>query len=163
MKQKELDFSGLTNAYGGPLPPKDVSLFYYDICFDHATGNTFVYEWTKEIQDYLDGNGIVIKDCPVDAIPQSFESNKIFFSLIKSDEDNKAVAFFRHLRNTFAHYSIGYNGDYICMEDHETFGNHRPTMRGKIKYKFFEELVSIFFKQKAAADEEYKKYLYHES
>ena len=46
------------------------------------------------------------------------------------------------------------------MEDHEAFVNYRPTMRGKINYKLFEEIISIFFKQKAAAEEEYNKILY---
>ena len=100
MKQrKDIDFSVYFESYGAQLPPELVSLFYYDICFDYACGYSFIYDWSKEVQDFLHNNAIIIMDCQASSIPQSFEDNRIYFTFVTSDNNNKAMALFRHLRN----------------------------------------------------------------
>lgn len=159
MEKKELHFSCLEENYGGLLSPKEVHLFYYDIGFDKETGYSFNFEWTEEIQSFLSTNNIVIDDVDINAIPLSFEKNKIYFSMIASDEGNKAVAFIRHLRNCFFHYHIGFDGNYYRMKDFQDTHETKSTMIGKIEKRYFDALIDIFFKQKAIVEEEYYKSL----
>ena len=79
--------------------------------------------------------------------------------MVSSDKDNKAVAFFRHLRNSFSHYSIGYDGNSFCMKDFQDKNKTIQTMIGKIDRRYFYGLINIFFKQKEKAENEYSKYL----
>ena len=158
MEQTDLSFMCLKENYGGLLSPDDVRLFYYDICFENETENSFIYDWNKEIEAYLSVNNITIDAVLINEIPQSFENNKVFFTMVSSDKDNKAVAFFRHLRNSFSHYSIGYDGNSFCMKDFQDKNKTIQTMIGKIDRQYFYGLIDIFFKQKAKAEEEYSKY-----
>ena len=97
-------------------------------------------------------------------IPTSVNENEVFFSFTKEDSQNKAVAFFRHLRNAFSHFSIGYNDRYLCLKDHY-FSDNKPkemTMIGKIDKDIFKGLMEIFFKQKSEIEEKQNKYLHPE-
>ena len=77
MVQRKFDFSAYFETHGAQLPPQDVVLFYYDICFDHACGNTPIYVWSNEVENFLIKNGIIVEERQ-NGIPSSFEDNKIF-------------------------------------------------------------------------------------
>jgi hypothetical protein len=158
MEQTNFSLIYIKENFGGFLSPDDVRLFYYDICFEKEVGNTFIYEWSEEIQSYLSSKNIIIDAIDNNVMPQSFEKNKIYFTMRLSDEGNKAVAFFRHLRNSFSHYLIGYDGNSFCMKDFVDENMTNQTMIGKIDRQYFYGLIDIFFKQKAKAEEEYSKY-----
>lgn len=154
---KTLDFTGLKDYYGGPLGPDDLSLFYYDIGFDKETGTSFIYQWSKEIEDYLQKNNAIIDSVEREDIPSDFVNNQILFSMYEN-EDNKAVAFFRHLRNAFCHHHIGYSGDFFCMEDFDNNKGSHLTMKGKIDRNLFYGLIELFFKQKSKNEDDTFKY-----
>lgn len=158
MIQKDLFFASLTDSYGGVLSPKDTHLFYYDICYDKEDGIALCYEWNNKVQSFLDDNGLVIKPVNVGDVPSSFEDNCIFFVMEKYDNNNKAVALFRHLRNSFSHYNIGDSGNFFCMKDFY-YEKGKPTditMIGKISKRYFYSLIDIFFEQKAKIESEIK-------
>ena len=154
---EKLDFTVLKDYYGGPLGPNDLSLFYYDIGFDKETGTSFLYQWSSEIDDYLQKNNAIIDFVERVGIPCDFVNNQILFSMYEN-EDNKAVAFFRHLRNAFCHYKIGYSGDFFCMEDFDDNNCSHLTMKGKIDRNIFYGLIDLFFKQKSKNEEDILKY-----
>lgn len=165
MEQRELRFSALEDNYGGVLPLKEVHYFYYDICFDCEMGYSLNYEWNKDVETFLDKNGIIIKVELEKDIPTSFEKNKLFFSLAEKDKKNKAAAFFRHLRNSFSHYEIGYNNGLYNMKDFRYDQKEKAlkcTMIGCIEKTLLEQLISMFFGQKAIIEENYNRYLYPE-
>ena len=163
MAQKDLEFSCLKESYGGKLSPKDLSLFYYDICFDKEDGFSLLYEWSDAVQSFLDINKITIEDRDIKTLPKTFDNNCIFFEMCSNDKENKAVAFFRHLRNAFSHYNIGDDGDFFLMKDFY-FEKSKPTdqtMIGKISKKLFYELMNIFFKQKEKLHDNFDKEYYN--
>ncbi len=152
MAEKVLNFDCLEDNYEGLLSPDDVYLFYYDIGIDSETGNSFIYVWDDKIEQFAKDNNLVIIDCDAASIPTTFSENKIYFTVGDKDNGNKAVAFFRHLRDAFAHYHIGTSGDYYCMKDFR-----RPektvTMIGKIHHSLLKGLLEVFFEQKAKEED----------
>lgn len=155
---KTLDFTGLKDYYGGPLGPDDLSLFYYDIGFDKETGTSFIYQWSKEIEDYLQKNNAIIELVSVDKLPTDFKDDEIYFTECNKDNGNKAVSFFRHLRNAFSHYTIGYSCNSFCMEDFDDEKRSHLTMKGKIDRNLFYGLTELFFKQKSKNEDDIFKY-----
>ena len=152
--------SCLEENYGGPLPPKYTYLFYYDIGFDSEVGYSFNYQWNERVENFLLDNNIVIDHVENSDIPQTFEMNKIFFCFASKDNENKAVSFFRHLRNAFSHYNIGYHAEYFCMKDFNYDKNGKRkgvTMIGKIDCHLFEEIIKLFWEQKAEVEEKINK------
>ena len=154
MDNNMFDFSSLADIYDTLLNQDDLRLFYYDISRDCYTGFSALYSWNKDIEDYLDSHGVVIDGDDGREIPTSFAENEIYFSMKECDKGNKAAAFYRHLRNSFAHYRIGRSGDYFCMKDFLQDGQ-TLTMIGKINVNLFKGLISIFFSQKAKIEEEF--------
>ena len=157
MEQNDLFFSSLKDFYGGMLSQNDVHLFYYDICYDKEDGISLCYEWSDAIQSFIDANKITIEAVDIDKLPKSVEDNCIYFGMIKDDNDSRATALFRHLRNSVSHYWIGDNGKSFCMKDFYYDENKRPTkmtMIGKIDKEYFYHLIDFFFKQKAIINEQ---------
>lgn len=154
MSQTDLDFSCLKDNYGGLLTPEDVHLFYYDIGIDAETGHSFIYSWDNDVESFISKQNLNISECTQNQIPLSVSANQIFFSLCDKDEGNKAVAFFRHLRNAFSHYHIGLSGDFYNIKDTLSDGK-TVTMLGKIQRDAFKGLIDVFLKQKAETENEY--------
>lgn len=161
MVQKDLVFSCLEDSYGGQLTPEDVHLFYYDIGFDSEMGHSIMYSWDNEIELFKAENNLIIDDCDITSMPTTIKKNEMFFIIEKCDNNNKAIAFFRHLRNAFTHYHIGLSGEYYYMKDFYS-DNKTVTMIGKVHTQTFRELINVFFKQKSKAEEESNKYYYPE-
>lgn len=149
---KKLEFTCLSENYGGLLCPQDLSLFYYDIGIDCETQQSFVYRWSDEVKEYLRRKNTVIQS--TEEIPQAINNNEIYFGMCESDKGNMAVAFFRHLRNAFAHYTIGYDGEYFCKKDFQDKEKTKLTMIGKIHGELFRSLIKIFFLQKSEAEKD---------
>ncbi len=162
MSKRELKFTALEENYGGVLPLEDVHYFYYDICFDSEMGYSRSYEWNNEIQKFLDEKNIKIEALEENSIPHTFENNAIYFSYIKKDRDNKASALFRHLRNAFSHYEVGFNDNFYNMKDFRYDEKKKllvTTMIGKIEVGLFKQLIAFFFNQKTVIENDYNRYL----
>lgn len=159
-----LTFSSLEDSYGGQLPPDYVKLFYYDICFDKETDYHHFYTWNAEIEDYLKRNNAVIEEKDENDLLLSVKENEVYFSYAKEDNNNKAAAFFRHLRNAFSHFLIGYDGRFLCIKDYYIPDKNKPkktaiTMIGKIDKDIFKGLINLFFKQKSEVEKKMNDYL----
>ena len=162
-----LAFSSLEDSYGGQLPPDYVKLFYYDICFDKETDYHHFYVWNQEVKDYLKNHNAIIEPKNEKDMPTSVNENEIFITFAKKDNKNEAVALFRHLRNAFSHFSIGYDGRFICLKDHYIPNKNKPkeiviTMIGKIDWVIFKGLMDIFFRQKNLIEDKMNEHLHYE-
>jgi hypothetical protein len=153
--KENLEFASLQDNAGGLLSPDDVRLFYYDIAFDGEKNNLFPYVWNAEVQSYVDREEIIVEEKEKKDIPQCFAENTIFMTV--NDNEDKAMALFRHLRNAFSHYRINRNGDWLLAKDHPNGNANELTMIMKIDSKYFYNIISLLFKQKAQAEEEYNK------
>lgn len=134
------------------LSEEECHFFYYDIIRNQEDNIRFVYDWNEDIQDYLDSKGIVIEVREENDLPETVEKNRLYFAIIEKDEKNKAIAFFRHLRNAFAHLQIVREGEYMNITDgfwegEEENKHFEKTMIGQIKYEDLKELCFLFFKQ----------------
>ncbi len=134
------------------LSAEEVHFFYYDIMRNQENSIQCVYDWNNDIQNYLDSKGIVVEVRDINVFPEFIEKNRIYFAVDKNDKNNKAVAFFRHLRNAFAHFRIVREGEYLYITDGSWKGKEKDkylekTMIGLIKYEDLKELCFLFFKQ----------------
>lgn len=135
------------------LSAEEVHFFYYDIMRNQEDGIQCVYDWNNDIQDYLDSKGIVMEVREINDFPEIMEKNRLYFTVDKNDKNNKAVAFFRHLRNAFAHFRIVREDEYLNITDgfwegEEGNKHFERTMIGQIKYENLKELCFLFFKQR---------------
>lgn len=128
----------------GILSPDEVHFFYYDIMRDLEDTIQAIYEWNGEIENFFYEKGIKVEVMKKGDIPQNIEKNVMFFSTYQ--DESKPIAFFRHLRNTFAHHRITHSGEYLHFED--TNGTDL-TMIGLIKFQDLKELCFLFFGQRS--------------
>ena len=126
----------------GILSPDEVHFFYYDVMRDTGNNTQSIYEWNGEIEEFLNRKGIKVEVMEKGTIPQNVEKNVMFFSICQ--DENKPIAFFRHLRNAFAHHRIVHCGEFLHIED--VLGNDF-TMKGFIKFQDLKELCFLFFNQ----------------
>lgn len=76
---------------------------------------------------------------------KDFEDGKIFF-LIESGE-TKVEAYYRHLRNAFAHFNINHHGNFYYMKDY--YPNSKiVTMIGKLMVEDLQQLCFLFSEQR---------------
>lgn len=129
----------------GILSPDEVHFFYYDIMRDVGDNTQVIYEWNDEIEKFLNEKGIKVEVKEKGAISQNVDKNVMSFSTYQNE--SKPIAFFRHLRNAFAHHRITYWGEFLHVEDIQ--GNDF-TMKGLIKYQDLKELCFLFFNQRAS-------------
>lgn len=161
MGKGQLDFNCLEDPKFGYLCPEDVKLFYYDVCFEiEQMGISYI--WDEEVESYLKQNSITIETKKTEEIPEFVGSNTIFFTKCSRDKQNKAASFCRHLRNSFAHFSVITEGDVLTLKDKYKDKKNKKwviTMIGNIERKHFNAIFDIFFKQKAQAENEYQQYI----
>ena len=134
------------------LSPEEVHFFYYDIMNNAEDSIQFIYDWNNDVQDYLTSKGIVVEVREINDFPKIVEENRLYFVVDKIDKNNKAIAFFRHLRNAFAHFRLVREGEWLNIMDGVWRGKEKDkywekTMIGLIKYEDLKELCFIFFKQ----------------
>ena len=127
----------------GMLSPNEVHFFYYDVMREMDGSFRVIYEWDKEIEKFLNEKGIKVEVKEKGTIFQNVDKNIVFFSTYQNE--SKPIAFFRHLRNAFAHHRITHWGEFLHIEDIQ--GND-ITMKGLIKYQDLKELCVLFFDQR---------------
>lgn len=127
----------------GILLPDEVNFFCCDIMRDVEDNIQAIYEWNGEIENFFYEKGIKIEVMEKGEIPQNIEKNVMFFSIYQ--DESKPIAFFRHLRNAFAHHRIVHCGEYLNIEDAQ---GDSLTMKGSIKFQDLKELCFLFFDQR---------------
>ena len=127
----------------GILLPDELYFFYYDVMRDTEAGIQAIYEWNDEIKKFLNEKGIKAENIEKGSLPQSVDKDKIYFSV--SENETMPLAFFRHLRNAFAHHRIVRCCGYLHIEDVQ---GKDLTMKGLVKFQDLKELCFLFFDQR---------------
>lgn len=131
----------------GVLTPDDLRFFYYDIATDSITGLSKIYEWDDAVISFLEINKLTIDDC--DIIEDNVENNIILFIINKDKNGNyietKPQAFFRHLRNAFAHYNIKRDNDLFYIRD---IYDNKTKMLGAINCDLLKQFCYLFLDQR---------------
>ena len=108
------------------LLPEDLKFFYYDIAYETQLGEPRFYDWKKVLSEF---SGLIeVECCDQSKISNQLTDNKIQYT-ISNDDSGEAEAFFRHLRNSFAHFSIFRDGEFFIIQDSN---GKKLTMNGKI-------------------------------
>jgi lysyl-tRNA synthetase class I len=131
----------------GKLDPEQLRFFYYDVVFRGRESLAAFFDWNDEVEDFLKSRGIEVT---AEKKKLTDESKENVVCFIKGNKESKPEAFFRHMRNAFAHYKIVNDREYIVMKDYfENKKNKKKslTMSAMIKYDDLKELCSIFFRQ----------------
>lgn len=126
------------------LLPDEVHFFYYDVMRDTENNAQSIYEWNENIENFLKVKDIKVEEMGKGTFPQNVEKNVMFFSI--AQEESKPEAFFRHLRNAFAHHRITHWGEHLHIED--TNGKDLK-MIGLVKFQDLKEFCSLFFDQRS--------------
>lgn len=137
-----MDFSLPKHSTTGILSGDDLTFFYYDIGMDNLQGWPDVYDWDTVVEEFK--GKLDIDACTQAQIDDDFVQNKIRFTVSNqknSDNGSKSAAFFRHLRNAFAHYGVVREGDNYVLTD----GIKSITMRGLVDAELFKNLCYKFF------------------
>lgn len=132
-----MDFYFPEHSTRGVLNGDDLTFFYYDIGLDHIQSSPLIYDWDSVATEF---KGILdIEASDKNQIPDFFEINKIRFNVSKrADSDNGSIsaAFFRHLRNAFAHYRIVREGENYVITDGEPIISMRGLVNAELLKKF---------------------------
>ena len=148
-----MDFTIPEHYKTGVLNGDDLIFFYYDIGLDNLQGLPASYDWDEVIAEF---DGLIdIDACKTSEIPKDYIQNNIRFTVSKSkkyDNGSKSAAFFRHLRNAFAHYHIVREEDNYVLTDERA----KVTMRGLINVELLKKFCFRFFdiREKIIADYE---------
>ena len=143
----QFEAPSLTNR--GELGSEDVKFFYYEIAKFNEL-ETLVELSDKELLKVAKDNGITLKPLK----QQTFNSlkyapaeNEIIFTTIKIVSKKKKrkrvcatyqTSLLNHLRNSFSHYRILYQGNFFSMEDKK---NKAYTMRGLVDKDKFKKFI----------------------
>lgn len=133
----------------GILNGDDLIFFYYDIGLDNLQNCPLVYDWDIVVEEFK--GELDIDTCISNQISTDFVQNRIRFTVSnqkRSDDGSKCAAFFRHLRNAFAHYHVVREGENYVLTDRTEKGT---TMRGLVDaellkrfcYRLFDERGKI--------------------
>ena len=130
----QFDFSIPDHPTYSFLYPEDLKFFYYDINFAKDCGILEEDSWEKVMKEFNEKTDITV--CEKIVIPSEVLPNTIRFT--KRNNELEIDAFFRHLRNAFAHYRIHRIGDSFYIEDRNR--RHNITAIGKIECKLLKEI-----------------------
>ena len=125
-----MDFSIPEHFTSGVLNGDDLIFFYYDICLNNLQDLPEEYDWDSMVEEF---KGLLDNDtCNPGQVDENFVLNRIRFTVSNqknSDNGSKPAAFFRHLRNAFAHYHVVREGEnYVIVDKTEK----HITMQGLI-------------------------------
>lgn len=143
--QSKFDFSFPKHLTNGILNPDDLNFFYYDIGKENIGDTPFLYEWDAVVNEFSDV--LDIDSCSKEQIDKEFVQNKIRFTISAKEKKSKTAAFFRHLRNAFAHYRIVRDGENYCLIDKDP-QDAQITMRGLVKAEILKNFCFRFFEQR---------------
>lgn len=138
-----MDFKIPDHYETGVLNGDDLTFFYYDIGLDNLQGWPLSYDWEAVVNEFKDL--VDIASCDKSDIPKQLVDNQIRFTVsqeLDSDNGSNACAFFRHLRNAFAHYSVTRQGEWYFLSDYSDKGK---SMYGKIKASLLKAFCFRFF------------------
>lgn len=145
--EQQLEFSCLYDNSNGVLSPDDLLFFYYSVGLDTFMGIPAVFQETTEVTSFINTRNLTIEERDQDKLPTNYEDDHIYFIIEKCDK-TKYDAFYRHLRNSFAHYRINRSGNYFIMKDCRSNNETQISMIGKIKERDLKDLTEIFYKQR---------------
>lgn len=137
-----MDFKISDHYETGVLNGDDLTFFYYDIGLDNLQSWPYAYNWDAIVEEFkvlLD-----IDACKATQIGTDFVQNKIRFTVSNrkdSDNSSKSAAFFRHLRNAFAHYHVVREDENYVLTD----GTKKTTMRGLVNAELLKKFCFRFF------------------
>lgn len=137
-----MDFKFPNHFETGELGGDDLTFFYYDIGLDNLQGWPLVYDWDAVVECFK--GELDIDSCTSNQISTEFVQNKIRFTVSNrknSDNGSNVAAFFRHLRNAFAHYHIVREGENYVLKD----GTNKTTMRGLVNAELLKKFCFKFF------------------
>lgn len=142
-----MDFTIPSHYQNGVLNNDDLNFFYYDIGLESMQGRLILADWDEVVKEFE--CRVDIASC-TDNIPNedNMKDNTIRFSVSSfqnSDNGSLSSAFFRHLRNAFAHYRIRRVGDFFLICDKSEKGKN--TMCGKINADLLKEFCFKFFEK----------------
>ena len=125
-----MDFSIPEHFTTGVLNGDDLIFFYYDICLNNLQDLPEECDWDSIVEEF---KGLLdIDTCNPGQVDENFVLNRIRFTVSNqknSDNGSKPAAFFRHLRNAFAHYHVVREGEnYVIVDKTEK----HITMQGLI-------------------------------
>jgi hypothetical protein len=127
----------------GILSKDELLFFYYDIVIKNEDSLIYMCEWSQEVKDFLNTACVNIQPCPAKVLATAkFQDNTIFYT--KSNGESETNAFFRHLRNAFAHLHIQDYDGYLYLKDNN---GKSITMIGKVKFVDLKQLCQILLKQ----------------
>lgn len=144
-----MDFSLKTNTIAPyeHLKGDDLILFYYDISTDVALQNPIMYDWNETMKSF--SKEIDIAFCSKDEMPDFVVENQVRLTKCSFDQGSNAMAFFRHLRNAFAHYQVRREGEWFIIKDwNPNDKKQKYTFIGKIKTETFRNICFSFFEQR---------------
>ena len=139
---EKMDFTIPDHHETGVLNGSDLSFFYYDIGLDNLQGWPLIYDWDTVVEEFKEE--LDIDTCTSTRISTEFVQNRIRFTVSNhknSDNGSKAAAFFRHLRNAFAHYHVVREGENYVLTD----GTNNTTMRGLVNAELLKKFCFRFF------------------
>lgn len=135
-------FSFPKHVTTGILNHDDLIFFYYDIGLDNFQDWPKAYDWDIVVEEFK--NELDIESCTSAQIDTDFVQNKIRFTVSNqknSDNGSKSAAFFRHLRNAFAHYSVVREGENYILSD----GVKNTTLHGLVNVELLKKFCFRFF------------------
>lgn len=146
---KKIDYA-INIPSKGVLSPDEVHFFYYDVMRD--TEDTFqsIYEWNEDIERFLNKKELKVEEINKGTLSNNVGNNVICFTV--SENESKPFAFFRHLRNAFAHHRIVQCGEFLRIEDIQ---GKDFTMVALVKFQDLKALCFLFFEQKTKFETDY--------
>lgn len=141
-----MEFSFPEHYKTGILSGDDLTFFYYDVGLDILQSLPQMYIWDEVVEEFKDK--LDIDGCVATQIDTEFTLNRIRFTVSNnknSDNGSKAAAFFRHLRNAFAHYRIVREGENYVITD---LDGNVVTMRGFVKAELLKQFCFSLFKMR---------------
>ena len=141
-----LNLFSLEDSSGRVLGNDDLRFFYYDIGLDNNSGTPVIYEDNEEVESFKLSRKLTIESVERDNLPSNFQEGKIHF--VKYNDETDIEAFFRHMRNAFAHYHIKHCGDFFFMNDYRDEKCTQMSMIGKIKCDDLFNYCNLLFKQR---------------
>ena len=133
----------INNPSKGVLSPDEVHFFYYDVMRDTEDDIQAIYEWNEDIERFLNKKELKVEEINKGTLSNNVGNNVICFTV--SENESKPLAFFRHLRNAFAHHRIVQCGEFLRIEDIQ---GKDFTMVALVKFQDLKALCFLFFEQK---------------
>ena len=137
-----MNFTFRKHETTGILNDEDLRFFYYDIGVDNLQRLPFLYDWDTVVNEFK--NELDVDSCKSQEIDYNFVQNRIRFTVCDKkniDNDSKSAAFFRHLRNAFAYYSIVREGENFILTD----GDNTCSMCGLVNAELLKKFYFRFF------------------